>query len=448
MTGFRRGLCNILSPERLKPLLAPYLVLLEFAVENYRSIRDEQRLSLVAAPVGDLEPTHVVEAPDGERLLRVAVVYGPNASGKSNLLAAAAAMRRFVLRSARRTRGDAIEEAEPFRLDDASSSRPTVFEALFVASGVRYQYGFSVTPERVEAEWLYSFPKRRGRLLFARERDGDAETYEFGESLTGQKTLYRDATRPNALFLSTAVQLNSEALTPVFDWFLRTLVYADSAQPRAFQSDRHTLRHCATEAGRRRVVRLLQAADVGIEDVVVDTQETLVPVPRRGADPSLPEPQYTVHERPRVRFVHEGAPGAEPFEFRDESLGTRRLFGLAGRLLDVLEGGRVLVADELGSSLHPLILRAIVELFVDPEANPKGAQLVFATHETNLLDQDFLRRDQFWLTEKGRDGATTLTPLFDFKPRKGVEPLEKNYLKGRYGALPLPRFPRAVAGEG
>lgn len=149
-----------------------------------------------------------------------------------------------------------------------------------------------------------------------------------------------------------------------------------------------------------------------------------------------------------MRFQHEGAAGAEPFAFADESLGTRRLFGLAGRLLDVLESGRVLVADELGSSLHPLILRAIVKLFVDPATNPAGAQLVFATHETNLLDQDFLRRDQFWLTEKGRDGATVLTPLFDFRPRKGVEPLESNYLKGRYGALPLPRFSRNLAGEG
>lgn len=421
-------------------------MLIEFAVENYRSIRDEQRLSLVAAPLQDLEETHVVEASDGERLLRVAVVYGPNASGKSNLLAAAAAMRQLVLRSARRTRGDAIEEAEPFRLDAESASRPTVFEALFVASGVRYQYGFSVTRERVEAEWLYAFPKRRGRLLFARERNGGDETYEFGESFAGPKALYRDATRPNALFLSTAVQLNSESLTPVFDWFQRTLVYADSARPRAFHSDRHTLRHCATEAGRCRVVRLLRAADVGIEDVLVDTESLAMPVPAGERDPSLPESQYTLHERTRVRFVHQGAPGAEPFEFTEESLGTRRLFGLAGRLLDVLEAGRVLVADELGSSLHPLILRAIVGLFVDPVTNPLGAQLVFATHETNLLDQDFLRRDQFWLTEKGQDGATSLTPLFDFKPRRGVEPLEKNYLKGRYGALPFPRFPGAIVG--
>ena len=167
----------------------------------------------------------------------------------------------------------------------------------------------------------------------------------------------------------------------------------------------------------------------------------------------LPEAEQNRYRRSlrqtHVRFVHEGAsPGTPPLPLRAESLGTQRLFALAGRLLDVLEHGRVLVVDELGSSLHPNILRAIVELFVDPEANRAGAQLVFTTHDTNLLDQGLLRRDQYWFTEKGRDGATTLYPLTDFKPRKGVEPLEKNYLKGRYGALPLPRFPRAVAGGG
>ena len=429
-------------------------MLIEFAVENYRSLREGQRLSLVASGDEVHEPTHVALAPDGERVLRVAAVYGPNASGKSNLLAAVSAMRRVVLGSARGTLGDEIAEAQSFGLDEASVDVPTTFEAVFVADGVRYQYGFSATRERVEAEWLYAFPKRRSRLLFSRELEGGEEAYEFGETLAGPKKVYRDATRPNALFLSTAIQLNSAPLRPVHGWFLRSLVYADPTRGvNPYRPHRGTLRHCETEEGRERVVRLLRAADVGIEDMVVETVEadsTVLPpsIRERGTEADV-ERYLRMRRQTLVRFVHEGAsPGAAPLPLRAESLGTQRLFALAGRLLDVLEDGLVLVADELGSSLHPNILRAIVELFVDPEANRAGAQLVFTTHDTNLLDQGLLRRDQYWFTEKGRDGATTLYPLTDFKPRKGVEPLEKNYLKGRYGALPLPRLPRAVVGEG
>lgn len=172
---------------------------------------------------------------------------------------------------------------------------------------------------------------------------------------------------------------------------------------------------------------------------------------RENMSPSQFEEWYRKSMRPpqtQVRFIHEGASSdAAALSFQNESLGTRRLFSLAGRLLNVLEHGQVLVADELGSSLHPLILRAIIELFVDPKTNQSGAQLVFTTHDTNLLDQGLLRRDQYWFTEKGRGGATKLYPLTDFKPRKDAEPLEKNYLKGRYGAVPIPRLPRAVRGE-
>jgi hypothetical protein len=421
-------------------------MLLEFTVENFRSIRDEQRLSLVAGPIDEMSGTHVATTPDGEHLLRSAVIYGPNASGKSNLLAALAAMQRFVLRSARRTRGDAIEEAEPFRLDATSRDRPTTFDVTFLAEGVRYQYGFSVTASRVEAEWLYSFPKRRHRLLFDRGYDGDDEVYEFGEHLPGQKVVYRDATRPNALFLSTAVQLNSEALAPVFDWFGSKLEYTDSHRIRATLPTEATLRRCASDAGRERVVQLLRAADVGIHDLVVDEEETHELALTLDLSTGQTTRSAGPGRRTRVRFRHEGAADDEPFDLADESLGTRRLFALSGRLLDVLEHGRVLVADELGSSLHPLILRSIVSLFLDPDTNPHGAQLVFATHETNLLDQGFFRRDQVWFTEKGPDGSTSLTSLYEFRPRKGVEPLEKNYLKGRYGALPMPRLPRAVSG--
>ena len=429
----------------------PSSVLIEFTVENYRSLRDEQRLSLVATLASEHEETHVVEVPDGERVLRAAAVFGPNGSGKSNLLRALGTMRQLVTASARGMRGDAIPQADPFALDGAWSERTTTFEVVFVALGVRYQYGYTVSRERVEGEWLYAFPKGRAQTWFVRESDGETESFHFGENLPGQKALYRDATRPNALFLSTAVQLNSEALAPVFDWFHRTLTFVDPLGPSfflRFRGHSATLRHCETDEGRARVVALMRAADVGIVDLTVETDEDGdVPV-ERSTDPIGMALWRRERERTAtIRFAHEGTgAGGRQIELSDESRGTQRLFAMAGPLIDALAQGRVFVADELGSSLHPLILRAVVELFVDPATNPAGAQLVFATHDTNLLDQGVLRRDQFWLTEKDEDGATTLFPITDFKPRKGVERLEKNYLQGRYGALPVPRFKRAVGG--
>ena len=427
-------------------------MLIEFTVENYRSLRDEQRLSLVATTAAEHEETHVVEVPDGERVLRAAAVFGPNGSGKSNLLRALGTMRHLVTASARGMRGDVIPQADPFALDGAWAERPTTFEVVFVASGVRYQYGYTVSRDRVEGEWLYAFPKGRAQTWFVRECDGEAESFHFGENLPGQKALYRDATRPNALFLSTAVQLNSEALAPVFDWFRRTLTFVDPYMPLLFRGSRGhraTLRHCETEEGRAQVVALMRAADVGIVDLTVEMDDDEPTAERPAGSLELAMWRRDRERSARIRFAHEGTgAGGRLIELADESRGTQRLFAMAGPLIDALAQGRVFVADELGSSLHPLILRAVVELFVDPATNPAGAQLVFATHDTNLLDQGVLRRDQFWLTEKDADGATTLYPVTDFKPRKGVEPLEKNYLQGRYGALPVPRFKRAVGGVG
>ena len=421
-------------------------MLIEFAAENFRSIRDEQRLSLVASTAGEHEATHVMTTADGERVLRAAAVFGANASGKSNLLLAMHAMRRVVLGSGRRTVGDAVEEADPFLLDAESAERPTTFEVLFVQHGVRYQYGFSVTRESVEGEWLYAFPNGRSQLWFSREaKSSGGSAFRFGEKLMGPKRVFEDATRDNALYLSTAVQLNSEALKPVFEWFRDSVVVTGSSAPFVWlfePGSGETLDRCETPEERDRIVALLQAADLGIEEIVVDT----VDIGFEEVRSMLPQDvqQQFPSDRKRVRFRHRGAsPESEPFELWRESGGTQRLFETAGRLLDVLENGRVLVVDELGANLHPLMLEAVVGLFTNPEVNTSGAQLVFTTHDTNLLDQKLLRRDQFWLTDKDDGGATTLTPLTDFRPRKGVEPLETNYLRGRYGGVPSPRLPRA-----
>jgi hypothetical protein len=241
--------------------------------------------------------------------------------------------------------------------------------------------------------------------------------YDFGPGLKGAKHLWEGATRPNALFLSMAVQLNSEALRPVFDWFAKGLVILDEQTPLNPQTSIQWLR----QAGRRQqLCDFLTAADISIADIEVVTRQA---------------PDDT--EEHQLRFSHVTEQGRAVFDLMDESNGTRNLLFLAGPVLDILNQGLTLVIDELDTSLHTLLVRELVRLFHRSEVNTGGAQLIFTTHDTSLLDApDLFRRDQVWLVEKDRDQASALVALSEFSPRKN-EALERGYLLGRYGGVPL-----------
>lgn len=409
-------------------------MLLEFRVRNYRSIRDEQALTLIASGDKELATTHL--APTGLKsaphALRTAVVYGPNASGKSSLLRALDYLRAVVAESATVIQPGQTYNVQPFKLDAVSAQQPTEFEITFLLSGVRHQYAFSMTAQRIVSESLLVYRSSKPTQLYSRQHvDGDRYDYEFSTYLTGPRKLWQDSTRPNALFLSMAAQLNSEQLSPVFNWIVRSITFLPAGT--TVLPD-FTTALLATEQGRASIREFLSAADISIADVQA--------VPRKGMHAqwvmSASGLQASQEEREFLMpvFEHSTPKGSAKFELHDESEGTQRLYGLIAPVLNCLRGGHVLVVDELDSSLHTLLVRRLITLFQTPELNPNGAQLIFSTHDTSLLDHTLFRRDQIWFTEKDADQATRLYPLTDFSPRK-QEAWERGYLTGRYGAVPF-----------
>ena len=405
------------------------IMLIDFTVKNYRSIKDEQRLSMVAGKKGEHQETHLFtpkETPTTS-LLKSAVIYGANASGKSTLINAIETMKIIVQDSASRYQAEDKLPIIPFLLDSDSRSEPTEFEIIFITEGVRYQYGFAATIDRIVEEWLIAYPKGRPQHWFARLYDEDKKKYEwkFGDKLTGHKQLWQESTRDNALFLSTAVQLNSEQLKPLYGWFSQNLTFMGIED---WSSPFVTMFLCEKENEKQKILNLLHAVDLDISDFVVENE--LLETQRDGKNEkfSLPKNVKTVHIDNKGNRVE--------LDLKDESDGTQKFFAFIAPLILTLRFGKVMIVDELHDNFHPLIVRYIVELFHNPKTNPLNAQLIFTTHETAILSQEVFRRDQVWFCEK-REKATHVYSLLEFKPRKGVTNLEKSYLSGRYGAIPF-----------
>lgn len=413
-------------------------MLVEFRVKNFRSLRDEQGLSLVASKDQTLQDTHTLATglKAVPALLRSAVIYGANASGKSNLIKALQYMRGVVVESATVIQPGQVYAVQPFRLDAGSAKEPTEFELTFILDRVRYQYGFAMTPQRIVREHLLVYKAFKPQRWFERHFDAVSgkDVYDFGPGLKGAKHLWEGATRPNALFLSMAVQLNSEALRPVFDWFANSLVIFNEQAQLSPQASIQMLKQAE---GRKQICDFLSAADISIADIEVVTRK----VPRQAVHFDLVASKTEVRteevEEDLLRFSHVTAQGKAIFDFMDESNGTRNLLLLSGPVLNILRKGLTLVIDELDTSLHTLLVRELVRLFHRPQVNTGGAQLIFTTHDTSLLDAaDLFRRDQVWFVEKDRDQASALVALSEFSPRKN-EALERGYLMGRYGGVPF-----------
>jgi len=418
-------------------------MLIQFRVENHRSLRDEQTLSLVAAPIGlAIDPRLIHSNAVSEALLPAIAIYGANASGKSNVLHALGFMRNAVADSYRFWEPDSGVPNEPFALSQ-KRAEPSLYEVEIVIDDVRYRYGFVVSASRVEEEWLFAWPSGHKQTWF--EREGD--TFEFGRNLRGDNEAIRGLTRGNCLFLSAAAQNNHGSLTPIFRWF-RTLQAeyrqgwerAVGAQSAMFMSERFSRQRQLAlfiddeqldAQEREAILELLRAADTGIVDLKVEELDA-----GRSLGNRIQRPRF------RVQFCHKSEETGNdlawlPLEV--ESAGTIALIELAPHLMLALREGGLVCVDEMESSLHPMLALALLRLFQNPEQNVKGAQLLFTTHDTKLLGNALgeapLRRDQIWFTEKDEAGSSHLYPLTDFHPRK-QENLERGYLQGRYGAIP------------
>lgn len=415
-------------------------MLIEFSAGNFRSFKDPVTLSMLATRINARDPqidknnTFDVEA--NLKLLTTAAVYGANASGKSNLVNALAFMRNFVINSSRESQAAEPVPVENFRLSSETVNQPSFFQAVFLIGGEKYRYGFEVTRQKVVSEWLFIAGSRKETRLFTRDEQGIHVGRSFKEG-------YRleEKTRSNALFLSVSAQFNGVISNQVMAWFrnLRTVSGLDDTAYLGFTLDRFQ-----NQAYRQQIIDLVRSLDVGIDDITsekLQRSQILLPpeLPREIQELLLNMPQdfFAIHTSHK-RFDANGEPVAvEIFDLQNqESHGTQKLFFLAGPLLDTLSQGRVLFVDELEARLHPLITSEIIRLFHSHETNPRHAQLVFTTHDTNLLSHKRFRRDQVWFTEKDQHGATHLYALSEFKVRNDA-PFESDYIQGKYGAIPF-----------
>ncbi len=413
-------------------------MLLRLGVENHLSIRGLQELSFVASSLKDPEEGLIpcAAAPSGS-VLPATVIYGANASGKSNLMDAVRIMKAMVLFSHTKGEPGGGVPRRPFRLDPACAGEPSRFELDFVLDSVRHHYGFEATNDAFVSEWLYAFPKSHRRMLFEREEN----EFHFGRNLKGRTGVIKDLTRPNSLYLSAAAQNGHEQLSRVFEYFRTIKGIIGLSIPGEVAPRRLTGKKLDS-----RVVEFLGKIGTGVvgyrhrerelpEEVRVIHQEIATVVQRLKGSTGIEIP--TDATKIAIELAHRDRNGKDVyFDLDLESAGTRRLLMVLDLVFHALDRGTPLFIDELDASLHTQAAEEVLRLFCLPETNPKGAQLVATTHDTNLMRSPVLRRDQLWFTEKDRTGATRLYPLTDIRTRKG-DNIEKGYLQGRFGATPF-----------
>jgi len=407
-------------------------MLLRFGVSNHLSIRDYQELSLSASSLKGREAGLIeCAAAPGGRVLPATVIYGANASGKSNFVNAMGTVCGMVLLSQIKGEPGGEIPRHPFRLDEDSPRSPSRFDIDFLVDGVRHHYGFEVSDTAFESEWLYAFPKSHRQTLF--ERTGDE--FRFGRGLKGQNRVIAGLTRPNSLFVSAAAQNSHEQISKVFSYFRSIRGDQNIAAPEEEVSERFTGKELDS-----RVIHFLGKIDTGVIDYRLSESELSekdLGIPREAfallKKMSGPEPPKWA----TIELAHRGR-GDAPFylDMERESAGTRRLLLVLDLAFQALDEGAPLFIDELDASLHTQAAEAVLNLFCSRETNPKGAQLIATTHDTNLLASSLLRRDEVWFTEKDIEGATRLYPLTDIRTRKG-DNIEKGYLQGRYGGVPF-----------
>ena len=407
-------------------------MLVEFSVTNFRSIRDKQTLSMVKGKGHEHEATHTFKptAPGSETLLKSAAIYGANAAGKSNIIKAISTMRKMVVESAKGQLGDKLP-VTPFMFDPETPKQPSEFEIIFIQDNVRYQYGFSATEERIWSEWLFAYPKGRSQRWFERNYDPETGdyTWHLDTNLKGEKKVWKDSTRDNALFLSTAVQLNAVALSVVF-------LFLDKISGLDVELHQKILMLAAmgNPEIKTEVVLMLKKSGIKVDDISCPSQDDIMKEVNKVGFLGLSEANEL-----RSKIIFHKIILNESYEtpIEEESDGTRKMLLFCCLVWVKLATGGQMIIDEINNSLHPRLVQYLISIFNSNFYNKKNAQLIFTTHETSVLDQDVFRRDQIWFCEKDENHATRLYSLLDFKPRKGYENLEAAYLAGRYGAVPV-----------
>ena len=425
-------------------------MLIEFTVENFRSFKEKQTFSLLASKDKDLIEQNSFKINKYD-LLKTAIVYGANASGKSNLIMCISLMDAIVHLSARSSSTTKLPY-DPFRLREGYNEKPTELEIVFVADGKRYRYGFSYTQTAITQEWLYRKNIGREVPLFIREND----IIDVRSGFLGSKKLIDiaiEATRNNALFLSQCDALNVEEAKTIIAWF-NSLYVINGLNTEKFEST--TVELWQQEGYREKINQYLSAIALDIQGIdisIKDIDEKNVPdnLPKSIQERLIGGVQYNVQSIHRT-YSSNSFPAENTilWDFDNyESEGSKKALQLTGPILKALLNGEILIIDEIDAKLHPIMTLNIIDMFLDEVCNPKHAQLIFATHDTNLLSYSKLRRDQICFAEKNKWESTELFSLSDFvyfnerngkltEERERWETnKEKRYMEGRYGAIPM-----------
>lgn len=399
-------------------------MILEFSVTNFLSFKERVTFSMLANSSTVLEDNYINI--NDKKILKTSAIYGPNASGKSNLFKILTTVI-LMLRNSNNADMNTKLPITPFKFDKEYKNKPSKFEIKFIVNNIRYVYGFVADEKKIDEEYLYYCPNGRETKIFDRTNVNEYSYTQKDEKILREIELKN---APNKFFLATATNWNFEKTKAVYNFLttgIGTFYNLETLKTTALSQ------YAKNEKLKDFTLDFLKKADFNIEDYkvveVAIPEEILSEIKKMNNN--IQESTKFFH----FLFKHKGS--EIYLNLDEESLGTQMVFALIPFIADTLNNKKILVIDELDKSLHPFLVHYIVEMFNDPETNKNGAQLIFNTHDTNLLDLNILRRDQIWFVEKNNDnGESDLYPLSDFSVRKS-ENIEKGYMLGRYGAVPF-----------
>ena len=415
-------------------------MLLEFSVGNFLSFKEIKTLNLVAASISDYKASNIIPT-DRHSVVKGAVIYGANASGKSNFIRAMSTMKRLVM-SFNQSSTKHLN-VTPFLLNTQTEKEPSHFELVFQISNIRYRYGFELTDKEITAEWLYEAKKNAEKLLFMREGEGIevSVAYREGENL-------EEKTRNNALFLSVVDQFNGPIAKKIMKWFDNFITISGLSHE---DYEMVTFKMLGSPKTEQPLIDFYKKLDFGFESLKINkkefdpkeipdgTPEAFIKLIVKDLEGAFKFNIKTTHKKfdKNNKFVKH-----IDFDMRSqESAGTNKVFNISGSVFEVLQNGGVLIIDELDASLHPLLTLAITKLFNSDVENKNNAQLIFSTHDTNLFSYGKYRRDQIYFIEKDSYGASDLYSLVEYREDDGKKvrndrSFESDYIQGRYGAIP------------
>lgn len=415
-------------------------MLIDFTVANFRSIKDQINFTML--PSGRIKETDhqesLISIPNQRfNLVKSTLIYGGNASGKSNFLTAFAALIYLVKNSADFKLDEKIAAYEPFRLDTETIKMPVEFDIHFLSKDlIRYKYSIKYNSKEILEENLYFFPQGQKSKIFERN-----SKIEYGDRFTGKK---RYDLLPNQLFLSKAGVEPIEILKPAYRFFslyiFSSIIHDTDYDQALINSFTNIIAQGKDSLIAENINKLLCASDSGINSIEIkelEAEDFKLPaeLSEKERKRIVEKYKYTIKTKHKL-YTNEKEAGLESFDLSEESTGTIKLLAVGGLILEALEEGQTIIIDELDKSLHPLLTRMLIQIFNTKANNPNNSQLIFATHDISLIDSMLLRRDQIWLTEKNNRGVSELFPLSDFTGISKVRTLNTWYINGRFGGIP------------